>query len=104
MTQVNHNQFGKGTVVSNDGTNVTVDFSGVQKIMVIKYARLTNEDGTPFGTQAVAAPAKAKKLNRANFMTQEEFAKTRIGQMSKDEWESYLEAKINSELPSSLQR
>lgn len=60
-TQVNHKAFGTGTVIANDGTNVTVDFNGTIKVMVIAYSRLTNVDGTPYGTHAVAEVKKAKK-------------------------------------------
>lgn len=67
MTQVNHTQFGTGTIVSQDENNVTVDFNGTIKILIIKFARLTNLDGTPFGVIFVAPKAKTKKRNPANF-------------------------------------
>jgi hypothetical protein len=62
---VNHTQFGKGQIISQDSENVTVDFNGTVKTFVIKFARLTNEDGTAFGTQFVAKEKKViskKKL------------------------------------------
>lgn len=89
---VNHSQFGKGTVISQDANNVTVSFNGVEKTLVTKYARLTNEDGTPFGVQAVALVKKAKKLNKANFMSEEEFMKSDVAKMTKDQWEAHREA------------
>lgn len=55
--QVSHAKFGTGTVVSQDENNITVDFNGVIKTLLIKYAKLTNEDGTPFYTEP------AKKVN-----------------------------------------
>lgn len=93
MTTVNHNQFGKGTVINQDENNVTVDFNGVVKTLIIKFARLTNEDGTPFALQFVAKEKKAKKLNRANFMSKEEYMKSDAAKMSKDDFEAYREAK-----------
>lgn len=41
--------FGEGEVVSQTTDNVTVNFNGAIKVLVIKFAKLTNEDGTPFG-------------------------------------------------------
>lgn len=67
MTQVNHTNFGLGTIISQDADNVTVDFNGTVKTLIIKFARLTNVDGTPFGVTFVAPKKKAKKLNPANF-------------------------------------
>lgn len=46
MTTVNHKLFGTGTVVSNDAKTVTVNFNGEVKNLAIKFANLTNEDGT----------------------------------------------------------
>lgn len=64
MTTVIHSNFGKGQVVSQDTNNVTVDFNGVVKTLIIKFAKLTNEDGTSFGTQAVAAIKKMKSQKK----------------------------------------
>ena len=58
MTTVNHNTFGIGQVISEENGNVTVDFNGSVKTLVTKYARLTNEDGTAYGVQAVAKETK----------------------------------------------
>lgn len=85
--------FGNGTVISKDANNVTIDFNGTVKTLVIKFANLTNEDGSIFGTQAIAAPKKSKKLNRANFMTEEEFGKSDAAKMTESEWEAYRDAK-----------
>lgn len=60
---VTHSQFGTGQIISQDENNVTIDFNGTAKTMVIKYAKLTYEDGTPFGVQAVATEKKKKKSN-----------------------------------------
>ena len=56
-TTVNHRTLGIGTVIAQDNKNVTVDFNGITKVLMIEFAPLTNEDGTPFYT-APAAPAK----------------------------------------------
>lgn len=85
--KVSHTQFGIGTVVSQDAENVTVDFNGTVKTLVIKFARLSNEDGTPFGSQFVAPVKKAAKLNKANFMSKEEFSKSIYSTMSKNDFE-----------------
>lgn len=54
--KVIHAKFGTGTIISQDANNVTVDFNGVAKILLIKFANLTNEDGTPFGNIYTAPP------------------------------------------------
>ena len=46
MTQVNHKLFGTGTLVSNDAKTVSVNFNGEVKNLAIKFANLTNEDGS----------------------------------------------------------
>lgn len=56
-TTVNHITLGTGIIISQNEKTVTVDFNGVAKVLDIKFAPLTNEDGTPFYT-APAAPAK----------------------------------------------
>lgn len=58
-----HSRFGQGTLISQTDANVTVDFSGEVKTLIIKFANLTNEDGTAFGT-AFVAPAKKVKSQR----------------------------------------
>ena len=57
--KVTHAKFGQGTIINQDANNVTVDFNGVQKTLIIKFANLTNEDGSAFGV-AFVAPAKNK--------------------------------------------
>ena len=54
MTNVNHTIFGKGEIVNQDANNVTINFNGNIKTMVIRFANLTNEDGSEFGVQSVA--------------------------------------------------
>jgi hypothetical protein len=63
MTTVNHPTFGKGQIVNQDDNNVTVDFNGNIKTLVIKFSKLTNEDGSPFGVQAIATNKKKKKTS-----------------------------------------
>lgn len=89
--KVNHAKFGQGQVISQDENNVTVDFNGAVKTLVIKFSRLTNEDGTPFGETFVAPKKKNKKLNKANFMSNEEYAKSDVAKMSNDDFEAKRE-------------
>jgi len=95
--KVTHNTFGTGTVISSENGNVTIDFNGTVKTMVIAYARLLNEDGTPYGVAFVAKEKTAKKLNKANFMSKAEFSKSKYSTMSNDDFADEREAdKINS--------
>jgi hypothetical protein len=66
-TQVKHTQFGIGTILSQDENNVTVDFNGNVKTLIIRFARLENMDGTSFGVMASVEKPKSKKRNPANF-------------------------------------
>lgn len=91
MKTVNHPIFGQGQVTSQDDNNVTVDFNGTVKTLIIKFSKLTNEDGTPFGQQFEAPKKRTKKLNKANFMSSEEYAKSETAKMSKDDWEAKRE-------------
>lgn len=63
-TTVNHRTLGIGTVIAQDNKNVTVDFNGVTKVLMIEFAPLTNEDGTPFYTAPVATAKKSYKAPR----------------------------------------
>jgi hypothetical protein len=85
--KVTHPTLGEGQVISQDANNVTVDFNGTTKVMIIKFAKLKNEDGSDFGVQAVAAPAKAKKLNKANFINVEDYKKSEYFNMDKNDFE-----------------
>lgn len=60
--KVLHTQFGTGTVTAQDENNVTVDFNGTSKTFVTKFAKLLNEDGSPFGIQ-FTQKNKTKKTN-----------------------------------------
>jgi hypothetical protein len=83
---------GTGTVINQTSENVTVDFNGVVKTLIIKFAKLTNEDGSEFGSQFVAEPKKVKKLNHANYMTEKEFSKSKYAHMSKSDYEDMRKA------------
>ena len=85
--KVTHTTLGQGEVISQDANNVTVDFNGTIKIMVIKFAKLKNEDGSDFGTTYVAPATKTKKLNKANFINVEEYKKSEYFNMSKADYE-----------------
>lgn len=71
MTTVKHPSFGIGQIVSKDENNVTVDFNGTIKTLVIKFSKLTNEDGSPYGAQAVPIEKKKKKTNAEKRMAWE---------------------------------
>ena len=62
-------KFGIGTVVSQDTENVTIDFDGTVKTLIIKYAGLKNEDGSAFGVAFVAPVKKAKKTNPSRLVS-----------------------------------
>lgn len=84
---VTHTQFGTGTVINQDSNNVIVDFNGNVKTLITKYAKLKNEDGSPFGVQAVAVVKSAKKVNKANFMSKEEYSKSKYATMDRNDFE-----------------
>ena len=69
-----HNNFGIGQVVSEDHGNITINFQGVVKTLIVKFANLKNEDGSDYGVSFIAKKEKSKKLNRSNFMTKEDVA------------------------------
>lgn len=58
MATVISAQLGIGTVISEENGNITVDFNGTVKTLIVKFARLTNEDGTAYGEQFTAKPKK----------------------------------------------
>jgi ribosomal protein S1 len=80
MTTVFHSTLGQGTVISQDDNNVVVDFNGIEKKMIIKFAKLTNADGTPFGTHAVAQV----KFKKSNSQKRLEWERTLTEQQKKD--------------------
>ena len=59
--QVTSKTFGTGTVISQDATSIKVDFNGEVKNLALKFANLTNEDGTPFYNE----PKKSVKAKKA---------------------------------------
>ena len=85
--QVSHIKFGIGNIISEDGTNITINFNGIEKTLIIKFANLTNIDGYAYGVQFIAPVKKSKKLNKANFMSAEEFSKSKYSTMSKSDFE-----------------
>lgn len=56
-----HKTLGIGQVVSQDDSNITIDFNGTVKTFIIKYAGLTHEDGTTFGQAAIIPVVKKNK-------------------------------------------
>lgn len=71
MTQVIHSTLGKGEVISGDNKIVVVDFGGIKKTMLLKFANLTNTDGSIF------VPAKVKKEITKTYPTPSEWADDR---------------------------
>lgn len=59
--QVISKTFGTGTVISQDATSVKVDFNGQIKNLALRFANLTNEDGTPFFVAPIAAKVNKPK-------------------------------------------
>ena len=53
--------FGQGTVISQDAKTVKVDFNGEVKNLALRFANLTNEDGSPFYVE----PKKVSKPKKA---------------------------------------
>lgn len=72
--KLTHHTFGTGTVVSQDGDNITIDFNGVVKTIIIKYANLINEDGTLFGASALIPVAKKSKSQKRRQRDNEQLA------------------------------
>ena len=65
MTTVNHARFGTGTIISQDDSNITIDFCGEIKTLIKKYAGLTHQDGTPiFEVKSIEKKAKKTKAEK----------------------------------------
>jgi hypothetical protein len=87
MTTLTHSKFGQGLVISESNGNITIDFNGEVKTLIVKFAGLKNEDGSDYGVAFVTPAKSSKKLNKANFMSKEEFAKSKYSTMSNDDFE-----------------
>jgi hypothetical protein len=88
MTTLTHGTFGQGTLISEENGNVTIDFDGTIKTLVIAFARLKNEDGSAYGVTFEANTKKAtNKRKSSNFMTNEEYANSKYSTMSKSDFE-----------------
>lgn len=61
IAKVKSKIFGTGTVISQDATTVKVDFNGEVKNLMLKFANLTNEDGTAYYVE----PKKVSKPKKA---------------------------------------
>ena len=59
--KVNHNKFGQGMVISEDANNITIDFNGEVKVLIKRFARLTDENGAPLFEE----PAKEVKVKKS---------------------------------------
>jgi len=87
MTTLIHSKFGQGSVISEENGNITIDFNGAVKTLIVKFAGLKHEDGSDYGISFVAPEKKSKKLNKANFMSSEDFAKRKYSTMSNADFE-----------------
>lgn len=83
--KVSHAKFGNGNVISDNGVNVTVDFNGDIKVLVIAFCKLSKEDGTSYGITFVAKEDKKTKRNKSMLSTCEAL------NMSKDDFEAMRE-------------
>lgn len=59
--KLNHNNFGQGTVISEENGKITIEFNEFTKVLLVAFANLTNEDGTPY----YVAPVVEKKQYKA---------------------------------------
>lgn len=59
--KLNHQTFGQGTVISEENGKITVEFKDCTKVLLVAFANLTNEDGTPY----YVAPVVEKKQYKA---------------------------------------
>ena len=100
MKTLTHSKYGQGTLISEENGKATIKFAEGTKTLVVKFAKLLNEDGTLFegSTELVLVDkpenkyhksGSTKKLNPANFMSKEEWAKSLLSKMSKDEAMEY---------------
>jgi hypothetical protein len=92
MTQLTHSKFGQGSVISESNGNITIDFNGDVKTLIVKFAGLKNEDGSDYGVAFVAPAKSSKKLNKANFMSKNEYAKSKYSTMSNDDFKDERKA------------
>ena len=83
--------FGTGTVISKDATNVKVDFNGEVKNLMLRFANLTNEDGTDFYTE----PKKASKPKKAALpkIDYSKYSDSELVQMYNELMGEFIEAK-----------
>ena len=82
-----HKKFGEIEILNSDEVITLVrTASGEEKKLMTKYMGLSD---TPFpvGEPKPILPVKAKKLNPANFMRKEEFAKSKYSTMDKNDFE-----------------
>ena len=75
-----------------------IDEKGKNKVILSKDVEIIESNIV----EKTEVSVKTKKLNKANFMSADEFAKSNAGKMSREEWEEYRERKVRESLQSSL--
>jgi hypothetical protein len=104
MTIVKNFQFGLGKVISEENGKATINFNGSIKTLIVKFAHLTNEDGSEFigSTEFKAVAAKANPYHK-NVTAEQKQAKLSaklavtahhepLTQKEKEDLEDYMKA------------
>lgn len=64
--KLNHKTFGQGTVISEDNGKITIEFNEFTKVLLVAFANLTNEDGTPYYVAPVVEKKQYKAVKSVN--------------------------------------
>ena len=75
-----------------------IDEKGKNKVIPSKEVEIIESNNV----EKTEVHIKSKKLNKANFMSVEEFSKSNAGKMSNEEWEEYRRRKVMESMQSSL--
>ena len=105
MKTINHPIFGQGNIVSELNGKATIDFNGTVKTLIVKFAHMTNEDGTefvgsteltriepksnPYQKKVTAAQRQAKLSEKLNVTA----SRPSLTQKEKEDLEDYMNAK-----------
>ena len=75
-----------------------IDSKGKTKCALVSEVQFCETESV----EKTSISVKTKKLNKANFMSVEEYRNSQAGRMSDEEWDDYRVAKIAGDLQSSL--
>ena len=75
-----------------------IDERGKNKVILSKEVEVIESSEV----ERTEVKVRTKKLNKANFMSAEEYAKTDAAKMSNEEWADYRERMVRESLPSNL--